>query len=166
MEVNKHRVNKEAYMCNRKVVPYSRKFSWVQIFAKVSFPSRRNFHVFYFRVLWDRYWPRPLADTCQLTWLMIKCLLDCLVSSSYRCRADRRRKMSRGGGQDVVCWFKIVIQCNCLAGQLHKRTCEHLWEFKSSCVEIFTFWAWVTKLVKIWTLWKFPLYGSRCNYGV
>ena len=170
-------------------MPYSRKFSWIQIFAKVSFSLQKKFLRFLFsrfagsllttpipvrlNTLLSRFWldfpwsqlPIPSKNDeqqpgCRAHWGMLaylgllrrsllgirssqlqrwgqSTLLDRLTSSSYRYWADRRWKMSRGGGQDVVCWFKIAMQCHRLTAQLHKCTWEDLWEFKSSCVQIY-----------------------------
>ena len=113
-----------------------------KISRKSRFPSRRNFH---FRV------QREL-----------------LTTPLYRRRANRGRKMSRGKGQDVVYQFEIALWCHrqmsYRARLIHKMHGVKI--SKSSRVQIFTvlyfavliiaFWSWVAKIVKIWTLQKFP----------
>ena len=57
---------------------------------------------------------RALSLTASLATLVVAGLTE-----DERCPVHR-------GGQDVVCWFKIAMQCHRLAGQLHKRTWKHL----------------------------------------
>ena len=128
----------------RGQIPYSGKFSLVQIFAKIPFPLQKKFSRFQFSHL-ASYCHAPLLSpglqwTKDLPWETVGRRLPVLDSDTVP-SSDRARL------------------------QWTKRTCEIFHESKCSrkssrvqiyfAVLVFAFWSWVAKIAKIWTSRKF-----------
>ena len=96
--------------CMHTRLPYSGKFSLVQIFAKILFPSRKNFCSFNFSVFSASYWPHPF-------------IIAGLTEDERSPVEEVRRRLT--------VWNSNTVPSSDRARLAHKHRCENFHKFKS-----------------------------------